>query len=501
MGKSLSAYSPRRTVGECVRFSVGECLRLSAGKCLRLSVFRFLNLAVICGLALFSTGCGGSGSNGDKPSILPLVPVEATVSASGERFGFGLPGEGSLNALSKADLQTIQAGTVATSVAAPRLGAYLPAGTPYPATSTLTAASYRSTSSPENSAALQGLPSLVQELLPVHLDGDFSFQRNSLRVSTVATMTPGIQTLIGSIDAVSGTTVPTVSWPGFVIPPGYVADDLRLVGLSAGTCTSSSSSPVPVCQIQDPYGNVAYSFSGREIASSGNLSARSFSPSSVPLSQLRLFPVSVSENLPWRFAVAGGAGGFAQVSMNIRPTSDRQSEGVSSVALQSGDLRVTLTWNTTADIDLHMVEPWDGISSQSRVYYGNPEGRTLTMDREDNTDGADGYGPENMYLPHDKQTEGNGTYSIFLHYYQAWPAYSPSGRTTCLVRVKTRNETRIFERVLEASGTLAMVTEIAYTSSGTAIITEKPASSATPWTPPGPGQSGSRRKQTLSPPR
>ncbi|MBF0501059.1 MAG: hypothetical protein HQM09_13050 [Candidatus Riflebacteria bacterium] len=428
----------------------------------------------------FVAGCGDSGGKSDKASPLPLVPVENTVPASGERFGRGLPGVGTLNAISNSDLQAVQAGSIATAVAGANIGAYLPVGTLMPATTSAQAASRIEPSSVYGS-----------ELLPVRLS-----ELYTVRSAVVATLTAGIQTLVSTVDAASGTTTPTVAWPAFLIPHGYVADDLRLIGLSAGTGTGTTAPPLPVFQIMDTFGKVAFSFTGAEISAAGNLPARVFTPVSVPLSQVRLYPVSADVDRPWRIVAAGGPGAFAQVAMRVHETPDLSTEGVVALPLTSGALQVTLTWNTTADIDLHMVEPGDGTASPTRVHYGNPYGNTLIMDREDNTDGSDGFGPENIFMPSEKTPIGNGSYSIFLHYYQAWPAYSPSGRTTCLVRVKTKSETRVFERVLEASGTMAMVAEISYAGDGTTTILEKVASSPTPWSPPGPGQLGNRRGKT-----
>jgi len=63
--------------------------------------------------------------------------------------------------------------------------------------------------------------------------------------------------------------------------------------------------------------------------------------------------------------------------------------------LGTGDLQVTLTWNTggandRVDIDDHVVEP-DG----TRVYYASPSGPTATLD----VDNVVGFGPENIFVP------------------------------------------------------------------------------------------------------
>jgi hypothetical protein len=68
-----------------------------------------------------------------------------------------------------------------------------------------------------------------------------------------------------------------------------------------------------------------------------------------------------------------------------------------------GDLQVTLTWNTTVDMDLHILEP-----DLTHVFYGNMHGRSARLDFDD----IDGFGPENMFVSAGRATPG--VYQVYI---------------------------------------------------------------------------------------
>lgn len=68
-----------------------------------------------------------------------------------------------------------------------------------------------------------------------------------------------------------------------------------------------------------------------------------------------------------------------------------------------GDMQATLTWNTTADVDLHMVEP-----DLNHVYYGNMQGTSGRLDFDD----VDGFGPENIFVASGRALPG--VYQLYL---------------------------------------------------------------------------------------
>ncbi|MEW6321896.1 MAG: hypothetical protein AB1635_12530 [Acidobacteriota bacterium] len=87
---------------------------------------------------------------------------------------------------------------------------------------------------------------------------------------------------------------------------------------------------------------------------------------------------------------------------------------VVGVTLGSGDMQVTLTWNSTVDMDLHVIEP-DG----THVHYANRNGRTARLDFDD----TNGYGPENVFVNSGAAAAGN--YIIYIvHYSGAVPTTS-----------------------------------------------------------------------------
>jgi hypothetical protein len=96
---------------------------------------------------------------------------------------------------------------------------------------------------------------------------------------------------------------------------------------------------------------------------------------------------------------------------NLTPT-DYQFPAYEVTGAGGGDVQVTLTWDTEADLDLWVTDP-DGF----KIYYGNavsPSGGMLDFDD------TNGYGPENTFwLP---GTAPNGSYFIQVdHYYDTQP--------------------------------------------------------------------------------
>ena len=129
--------------------------------------------------------------------------------------------------------------------------------------------------------------------------------------------------------------------------------------------------------------------------------------------------------------------------------------------LGTGDLQVTLTWDTDfSDVDLYVLEP-DG----TWVYYAAPNGPTAELDFDD----TEGFGPENIFVP--PGNAASGTYSAAID------MFSLDGITTdtnCTIQVTTFDGTpgeqqQTFNRVLtpadESGGTLGFwVADIVFPS-------------------------------------
>jgi len=75
-------------------------------------------------------------------------------------------------------------------------------------------------------------------------------------------------------------------------------------------------------------------------------------------------------------------------------------------SLPSGGLGITLTWNTTADIDLHVLE-----SSSAHVFYANRMGPTARLDVDD----TNGFGPENIFVSTERAAAG--VYQVYINHF------------------------------------------------------------------------------------
>lgn len=74
---------------------------------------------------------------------------------------------------------------------------------------------------------------------------------------------------------------------------------------------------------------------------------------------------------------------------------------------QSGDVQVSLTWNTTADLDLYVTEP-----SGEVIWYSH---RTSATGGQLDVDDTNGYGPENIFWPVGSAPPGQ--YSVTVKHY------------------------------------------------------------------------------------
>jgi hypothetical protein len=116
-------------------------------------------------------------------------------------------------------------------------------------------------------------------------------------------------------------------------------------------------------------------------------------------------------------SAAGLPAGFTAYVRVIAVNACGQSAATTDVLVGSGtpppggasDLEISLTWDSTADFDLHVIEP-DG----THVYYANPAGRTVQM-------GGDSmaYGPETATIV--RGAAMAGSYSVYIVHYSGVP--------------------------------------------------------------------------------
>jgi hypothetical protein len=98
------------------------------------------------------------------------------------------------------------------------------------------------------------------------------------------------------------------------------------------------------------------------------------------------------------------------------------------------DLEITLTWNTTTDLDLHVIEP-DG----TRVWWQNRHGRTIRLVRDNTT----GFGPEVAEI--ELGGARPGVYQVYIVHYRG---QAPTTATiTLTLGVGTANpQTKVITR-------------------------------------------------------
>jgi hypothetical protein len=111
---------------------------------------------------------------------------------------------------------------------------------------------------------------------------------------------------------------------------------------------------------------------------------------------------------------------------------------VVGVVLGTGDLQVTLTWNTATDIDLHVIEP-----NGTHVFYASRNGVTARLDVDD----VNGFGPENIFVG--SAGAQAGTYQFYIVH------FSGSIPTTSTIAVNLRPgtpsaQTLLFSRTTSA---------------------------------------------------
>lgn len=162
----------------------------------------------------------------------------------------------------------------------------------------------------------------------------------------------------------------------------------------------------------------------------------------------------------------GGGDAFACVGLCLEVTRDitvasesnivsRSNEinlASSSLTAGTGDVQVTLIWNTKADLDLYIEDPLGNtISWRSPI---SPTGGTLDIDD------TDGYGPENIFWGKNKAPRGN--YKVSLNYfngqYSAGVYSKDYGTTNFSILVQSFGKTKTYTGSVSFGQTKSVVT-------------------------------------------
>jgi len=107
----------------------------------------------------------------------------------------------------------------------------------------------------------------------------------------------------------------------------------------------------------------------------------------------------------------------------------------------SGDVQITLTWNTTNDIDLWVTDP-----NGEKIYFADP---TSTSGGYLDYDDTNGYGPENVFWP--QYEAPSGTYHVQVHH------YSGSYSTNFTVLVQAFGFIKQYEGNISPNETISVV--------------------------------------------
>jgi uncharacterized protein YfaP (DUF2135 family) len=172
----------------------------------------------------------------------------------------------------------------------------------------------------------------------------------------------------------------------------------------------------------DAAGGIDGYYEVRLPASQTSASALLVFPQSVPLPEFELL-----------FAVAdasGVVGPFTRLSTNV-------------TQVGTGDVQVTLTWDTDADVDLHVVDP-----RGEEVYYGNASaasGGELDLDSNAGCS-VDGIRNENITWPVGRAPRG--VYTVRVDYWSNCGA----AQTSYTVRVNNGGSVQIFTGSFTGSG-------------------------------------------------
>lgn len=133
------------------------------------------------------------------------------------------------------------------------------------------------------------------------------------------------------------------------------------------------------------------------------------------------------------------------------PTEEEMNDRREAVGAQSGEITLSLFWDTIDDVDLHCITP-----SGAEIYYSNPrtDGGVLDVDKNVGppfvTDAV-----ENIYF----EEPGHGTYRVFVENYEERTADKDAHVT---VRVQIGDKVDTYETVLTVDGQREDIVSIDY---------------------------------------
>ncbi|HJQ19999.1 MAG TPA: hypothetical protein VJ867_06600 [Gemmatimonadaceae bacterium] len=159
----------------------------------------------------------------------------------------------------------------------------------------------------------------------------------------------------------------------------------------------------------------------------------------VPSTTSQNVTLTLAQNLPQQsFTVQYAAGTGAGVGAF-------DTEPVTIIQVGTGDIQVSVSWNTATDVDLHLLEP-----GGEEIFYGNDQsaaGGSLDLDSNAGCS-IDNKNNENITYPN--VTPPHGTYTVRVDY---WDSCNISGSTTYVVTVQVKGHaTQTFNGTFTGTG-------------------------------------------------
>jgi uncharacterized protein YfaP (DUF2135 family) len=115
-----------------------------------------------------------------------------------------------------------------------------------------------------------------------------------------------------------------------------------------------------------------------------------------------------------------------------------------------GDVKVTLSWNNLADVDLHVVDP-----NNEEIYWSHKNsasGGVLDFDNRN------GYGPENIYWPAGKSPAG--AYKVYVNFYARSTSGALNTSSDYTALITAFGNTKIYKGTVTLTGPKVLVATI-----------------------------------------
>jgi hypothetical protein len=115
-----------------------------------------------------------------------------------------------------------------------------------------------------------------------------------------------------------------------------------------------------------------------------------------------------------------------------------------------GDVKVTLSWNNLADVDLHVIDPYN-----EEIYYfhkSSASGGILDMDNRY------GYGPENIFWP--AGGAPTGTYKVYVNFYNTGTSGASNRSSNYTVSINAFRNTKTYTGTVTSSSGKVLVATI-----------------------------------------